>query len=383
MRKILMVSSFYPPYHVGGACTHVYYLANELARRGHEIHVLYSRDAYVLKRSGKPETGRFVNHKNVHLHPINCAIGKWGPVLSFVSGMVTEEDRILQIMSQDYDVIHYHNISLLGARILQCGSAPKIYTAHDHWLVCANNDFFDKGKRCEKRPSPTTCSACLIRNKKPPQLWRFGKMLKAGLEELEYIITPSHYIRQFLVEHGIQKKMILMPNFVPHPPKVSTNGSGYFFYAGMLERNKGVHTLLEAFSRNNEQLVIAGEGSLKSTVQQIADDRIRYVGYVAKNKIYSLYKGARAFILPSAGPENSPLTVLEAMSVGTPTIGSDKGGILEMVGSDFVFDGSADGLNKAISRLRKPRDLEKKYQRQYAPEAYVKRYLDLLGRIKT
>ena len=48
--KILFPTSFYPPYHLGGDATHVKYLAEELAKKGHEVHVLYSLDAYQIKR---------------------------------------------------------------------------------------------------------------------------------------------------------------------------------------------------------------------------------------------------------------------------------------------------------------------------------------------
>ena len=40
--KILMVSTFYPPYHLGGDAIHVKYLADELSKAGHEVHVIHS-----------------------------------------------------------------------------------------------------------------------------------------------------------------------------------------------------------------------------------------------------------------------------------------------------------------------------------------------------
>ena len=45
-----MTSTFYPPYHIGGDAVHVKYLAEELAKRGHEVHILHSIDAYNVKR---------------------------------------------------------------------------------------------------------------------------------------------------------------------------------------------------------------------------------------------------------------------------------------------------------------------------------------------
>ena len=51
--KILMVSTFYPPYHLGGDAIHVKYLADELSKAGHEVHVIHSLDAYNLKKNEK------------------------------------------------------------------------------------------------------------------------------------------------------------------------------------------------------------------------------------------------------------------------------------------------------------------------------------------
>jgi hypothetical protein len=44
---------------------------------------------------------------------------------------------ILQILETGFDVIHYHNISLVGGpTILAYGQGIKLYTMHEYWLVC-------------------------------------------------------------------------------------------------------------------------------------------------------------------------------------------------------------------------------------------------------
>lgn len=63
-----MTSSFYPPNHVGGACLQAKYLAEELARAGHEVHVFYSLDAFSAKRKRDIERD---SEKLVHVHHIN------------------------------------------------------------------------------------------------------------------------------------------------------------------------------------------------------------------------------------------------------------------------------------------------------------------------
>ena len=77
--RFVMTTSFYPPYHLGGDAVHVYYLANELAKIGHEVHVIHSIDAYNLKRSTSPSND-FDNHEIVwHWKPRRGVRGDWRP----------------------------------------------------------------------------------------------------------------------------------------------------------------------------------------------------------------------------------------------------------------------------------------------------------------
>ena len=59
-----MVTTFYPPHHFGGDAIYAYRLANALARRGHDVTVVHSEDAYRALGGAEPdgsfphETGR-------------------------------------------------------------------------------------------------------------------------------------------------------------------------------------------------------------------------------------------------------------------------------------------------------------------------------------
>lgn len=134
-RRIVMASTFYPPYHLGGDAVHVRYLAEELVRRGHEVHVLHSLDAFALKARGKePKPVR----SDVHTHPVSTSLGATSASMAYVLGTNGAAERELERLVQEVkpDWIHHHNISLLGQQVLSIGDAPKMYTAHDHWLAC-------------------------------------------------------------------------------------------------------------------------------------------------------------------------------------------------------------------------------------------------------
>ena len=140
--KILMTNSFYPPYHVGGADTHVKYFAEELVKEGHEVHVLFSMDAFKMKRHFEKKP---FNSKGVIVHPMESPIGKAEPVLNYTIATQSYTSNYFRklVQKMDFDVVHHHNISLLGNGILEkAGKYRNYYTAHDYWLVCPKFYFF-------------------------------------------------------------------------------------------------------------------------------------------------------------------------------------------------------------------------------------------------
>ncbi len=88
--KFLMVTTFYPPHHLGGDAVHVRYLAEAIAERGHEVHVEFSPAAARLKGVGtapsEPDGG-------VHLHPIPSPFGGMQPLSAYLRGQSRGVDR--------------------------------------------------------------------------------------------------------------------------------------------------------------------------------------------------------------------------------------------------------------------------------------------------
>ena len=377
--KFLMTSTFYPPYHIGGDAVHVNYLAEELARRGHEVHVMFSMDAYRLKRKDRPQ-GEKVG--KVQLHPLVSPYGRLSPMKAYTFGnskFILKQYRKL-VEDKKPDIVHHHNISLLGHDILKkMGSYRQIYTAHDYWLVCQRNDLMRKGVVCTER----LCNSCAVSSLKPPQTWRKGMKF----EEIDCVICPSQYMKSKL--SNLDRPTVVIPNFVPKPPdeigKVSD--SGYFLYLGVLEPHKGIRELIKAFTKNNQRLKVAGKGSLSEFVSREIEQhgvghRIEYMGWTEDK--WAVIKGACAMILPSLWPENSPLSVLEAMSVGTPTFCTDLGGareIVERVSTDFIIP--VNSLVERLMMIQPPKEnranVTKVYSANYSPEKYMDRYLAITG----
>jgi len=378
--KFLMTSTFYPPYHLGGDAMHVKYLAEELARNGHEVHVMHSVDAFRMKRGNMTADANLV--EGLVIHSLQSPQGIASIYGAYVFGRSRfherEYERILHEVEPE--VVHHHNISLLGHTLFRKRSNYKqIYTAHDYWLVCQRNDLTRRGKLCDGRG----CNVCVISSGRPLQFWRH----KFDISEVDTIIAPSSFMAEKLA--GLKRPVNVLPNFTPFPPNVivDLDEPGYFLYLGVLEPHKGVRELVKGFSLNDQRLVIAGTGSLSGYVKkEIASKKlspkIHFIGW-AEDK-WAVMRGACALILPSLWPENSPLSVLEAMSVGTPTFCTDLGGtreIVERVSPKLIIP--MDTLAEYLREIKPPK-LERNfvksiYDSTYTPKKYITRYLAIAG----
>jgi glycogen synthase len=49
-----MVTTYYPPYHIGGCATYVRALSRALVAQGHEVEVMHCLDAYRLNYKNEP-----------------------------------------------------------------------------------------------------------------------------------------------------------------------------------------------------------------------------------------------------------------------------------------------------------------------------------------
>ena len=397
--KILFSTSFYPPYHLGGDATHVKYLAEELAKKGHEVHVLYSLDAYQIKRKNFNVLKQEPDKKNIFVHRIESPLNGIDPLMVYVLGRsFYVQKKFVEVLRDVHpDVVHHHNISLLGYSILEKkNSYLSLYTAHDYWLICPTNNLLrNRRKICDEKQ----CYACAINSKRFPQLWRSFKSFKKAVKSIDLLISPSDYVRRRLLQE-IEVKSFTLPNFAPNPPtNIPPSGfSNYFLFVGMLEKHKGIINLLNLFNELKydlkARLIIAGGGSLKNYIQNYIEknslgEMISFLGFVDQNKLYSLYSNALALIVPSIWPENAPLVTLEALSVGTPVIVSNKGGLPEIIRKmdvHLVFDNFSQLKDILLHFSRKnfsQSEIKRVFEQNFSPQTYVKRYIETLNMIPT
>lgn len=134
---------------------------------------------------------------------------------------------------------------------------------------------------------------------------------------------------------------------------------------------------------------IAGGGSntrLKEIAKKLGVlDYVVFTGSLKPNEVMDLYKTIDVYIQPSK-TEGLPRAVIEAMSIGCPVIGSNTGGLPELVESEMLFEiGNVNQMARLLSDLSEQKliDLaEKSFQKakQYERAAIAERRLDFFSK---
>jgi alpha-1,3-rhamnosyl/mannosyltransferase len=163
-------------------------------------------------------------------------------------------------------------------------------------------------------------------------------------------------------------KIELVPNGVD--PFFSPGGEegDYILFTGTLEPRKGLDDLLAVWTSlpNAPRLVLAGDLGWKTPIRN--DPRVEVTGYVTRERLRELYRGARAFVYPSRF-EGFGIPPLEALACGAPVIATRTGAIPEFAGDAAVLidPGDRAALRGALLRVLGDRQLRHEL-RQRGPE---------------
>lgn len=385
-----MVTTFYPPYHFGGDATYVRALSRALVRRGHEVTVVHCEDAYALRGNVPPESPTVDD--GVTVHRLKSAAGVLSPIITQQVGVPGLKARALRdILAEPFDVVNFHNISLIGGPgVLALSHAPiNLYTLHEHWLLCPTHIFWkNRQKACDKR----TCFGCSLRSGIPPQLWRYGPFVRRSLESIDLFLSPSEYTARRHAEHlPIADRVAVLPLFAANPPAElpeAATARNRFLFVGRLTEAKGITSLLESFAGWPQyQLDVVGEGELSMALRTrfAGFDNIRFLGAVPQASLGQHYREATALVMPSLAPETFGLTVVEAFAHGTPCVVRIAGGNREAIdasGAGFLYEDGA-GLQAALeqfsadpaARQRLGARARQAFETRYTEDIHVDGYL--------
>jgi len=348
--RIFVVSHLFPPYFIGGSEVVAYEQSRMLKQLGYDMRVFAGRiNNTGKKHTVRKEVGKF-DISRLNLHDID-----------FDNNFINfEKKEVLCAFRQALfeaapDIIHFHNIYSLPINMLgECHrmKIPSIMTLHDFWGICSKNILLtDEGFPCNKKGLDCTWCQRDLHDAfgKVISLKKRNEVLLRYLNMIDVLISPSRYLMNRFIDCGISRDKIVLINYGVDVSKFknttkSRSNKFRIGFIGQLIRHKGVENLLKAVSLLDAQekskisliLVGTGEKAFLDHCKKLINDLflkniVTFAGKIPNNEIPKIYRNLDILIVPSIWPENSPVTIIEAFASGTPVLGSDIGGIPELI----------------------------------------------------
>lgn len=327
--KIAMVGQF-PP-HVGGVGVHIHTLSKKLVDEGHEVYVITYPHKEIKDIDG------------IHV------IGTKGLNIPGVRGLMFKKNakKALETLleNEDIDIIHGHYLFPAGAAAVEIGREHGIKT----YVTAHGSDMFELYK-----------SQPLMRS-----------TIRKVLHDADGVFAVSNALRHEIIAtgvEGISDKTKLSWNAVDIN-KFSNKENNSFkkennledkpivLFVGNLIKRKNVDSLLEAKKISNADyyLVIVGDGPLyKKLSKKVEDENIRDVLFTgSRNDVENIIPSCDVLVLPSFS-ESFGLVLIEALACGKSVIGSDVGGISEIINENvgmLVNPNKISSIAKAIDNM--------------------------------
>lgn len=373
--RVLMVNKFLFPN--GGSETYIFDIGKQLEEMGHEVQYFGMKDE---NRIVGNQAESYTASMDFHTGGIQKLLYPFKIIYS------VEARKKIRVVLDDFkpQVVHLNNINfqLTPSIIYEVRKWEKqskckvkiIYTAHDFQWVCPNHMlmipsnkelcFKCKGGRygqCAKNKCIHNSAVKSILGSMEAYLY---KILKT-YEKVDNIICPSLFMENMLSTNpSIADKLITMHNYCTVDSVVEKEKKDYVLYFGRYSEEKGMEVLLKACEKLPEvSFVFAGDGPLKEQVEKLSN--IENKGFLNGEELRKVISQAQFVVVPSIWYENCPFTVIEAQKLGTPVIGSNIGGIPELLDigkTGEVFEVSdVEMLIEYILKLWNDKDICKSY----------------------
>jgi glycosyltransferase involved in cell wall biosynthesis len=192
------------------------------------------------------------------------------------------------------------------------------------------------------------------------------------LARADIVLTIGPHTRKLAMQAGVAEERILeLPNaprgFGIEVPPVEREDPPHVAAAGRLVPEKGFDLLIAGFAEIADEfpgvlLDVAGDGPQRPNLESQATslgigDRVRFSGWLGSQSMLALYGGALAFVLPSRINEGFPTVLQEASLAGCALVGTDVGGIRDIVHPDrtgiLVPPNDPEALADALRTLLK------------------------------
>lgn len=302
--------------------------------------------------------------------------------------------RLLNKLDRDTTIIHVHGwTKALSSSIFDVAFKMKfkvVLTLHDYFTACPNGGYFNYKQNtiCHLKPLSWKCIKCNCDSRNYGfKLYRVlrqfvqNKIIKLN-DKLENVITISEFSEKILKSTlGKNTKITRIYNPIEigeKIEKIDSNQNQYYLYVGRISKEKGVDLFCQAITELKLKGIAVGDGDEKEKLSKQYPN-IEFTGWKNKDEVKEYMKKAKALIFPSRWYETAGLTVLEAQSLGIPTLVSSNSAGSEFVNEkEWIFK-NLDELKKKIVNLE-PRNV-KVISKEYSITSYLNKITALYNNI--
>jgi glycogen(starch) synthase len=375
--RILHLSWEYPPVMYGGLGRHVHALAETQAARGDDVVVITQSAS---GRSGDEIVGGV---RVIRVERDAPGVADWrSRFIAWTFGFNVAVARAGIALAREWhpDVVHGHDWLVAQAAVLiqEAARVPFVLTVH----------------ATESGRMHGVLATDLSRDIDSTEDW--------GVQLADAVIVCSEYMRNeveglfgrdadqiSVIPNGIDPEQWRAPESRRRALR-RQYGSPLVVYAGRLEAEKGVQTLIDAMvvlrrTIPDARAVVIGEGGAERDLRTHArrrrlGDALAFAGYVSEEDLRALVSAANALVVPSLY-EPFGFVALEAMALGAPLVVSRTGGLAEIVEDGRTGWQFAPGDPEALAAvladaLSDPREARR---RTVAASAAVRERFDWAG----
>lgn len=318
MSRILALSNFYPPHHVGGYELGAADLLGQLVKRGHHVEVLTS-----TRGVDRPESSAGV-HRWLELEYARNDASKArraAYLLKRELGSRRAFDRACELVRPD--LVYAFNLRFVSISMVFAAEKrglPVHFFASDDWLAHWEKDLFYRVRR-GRRP--------------------------LDLSRAQFV---SEYLKRDALAHG---KRVEAARVIPwgielerYRERPDGPNRCRILFAGQLAAHKGLHTVIEAFALVRERLgdraprlSVAGrfldaryEANVLATIARLGlTEHIDLLGVLPRERLSQVFAEHDIFAFASVWEEPFSIVLLEAMASGLATVATATGGSPELV----------------------------------------------------
>lgn len=387
--KVMIINSLYHPNIIGGAEKSVQIIAENLKK----LNII----PVVVSISDKEKIDYINGVKVYYIHHSNVYWSYYSKTKKAILKLFwhffslynfTILRKIKSIIEKEKpDIVHTNNLSEFSVgiwRVFKKRNIPVIHTLRDYSLLCPRATLFKSGDNCKKKNF--VCRLILA----------FKRYLS---KYVDIVVGNSCFILKEHVNSGFFKdseKCVIYNSLESEKinPKWEKSNNLTFGFIGLLSYHKGIELLLKVFKEiNTENLYIFGKGITTNYENYLKNkyisNKTEFHGFVRTEKAFKMID---VLIIPSLWNDPLPRVIYEAYSYGVPVIGSDRGGIPEIIDegkTGFIFDPDfKEQLKEKIYIFKNDPDIIGnmslyciKKARDFLSDKVIKKYVDSYKKI--